>query len=94
MNYEVKHNDDNENYDYPDYDHDISPDDDDDYNEENSDEADDYAWWERWCLDDFFDYDNCDGGVLKIMMMTTIMLVLMKSSVFDYQSDVSYVTSF
>ena len=47
-----------------------------------------------WCLDDFFGYDDCDGGVLKIMMMTTIMLVLMKSSVFDYQSDVSYVTSF
>ena len=37
-------NDDNENYDYLDYDHDISPDDDDDYNEENSDEADDYTW--------------------------------------------------
>ena len=42
----------------------------------------------------FFDYDDCDGGALKIMMMTTIMLVLMKSSVFDHQSDVSYVTSF
>ena len=76
------------------YDHDISPDDDDDYNEENSDEADDYTLWERWCLEDFFDYDDCDGGALKIMMMTTIMLVLMKSSVFDHQSDVSYVTPF